>query len=219
MKKILVACEESQAVTKEFRRLGHEAYSCDIIPCSGGHPEWHIQADVTPLLNGHCSFETSDEAMHTIHGCWDMIIAHPPCTYLSNAGATRLRINGRIEQSRMQKAIEAKNFFMRFYDSDCEKICIENPVPQKIHGLPPYTQIIQPYEHGDPWMKRTCLWLRGLPLLWPSGIVVPEGKWVQTTAHGRAARPGEWATKGKHNPKERSKTFSGIARAMAEQWG
>lgn len=145
--RILVACEESQAVTKELRRLGHEAYSCDIQPCSGGHPEWHLQVDALELLKLK----------------WDMIIAHPPCTYLTNAGAVRLRVKGEINQERMEKAKEAKKFFMAFLEADCPKKAIENPVPGKIHQLPPYSQIIEPYMFGDPWKKRTCLWLRGLP--------------------------------------------------------
>lgn len=145
--RVLVACEESQAVTKELRRLGHEAYSCDIQPCSGGHHEWHLQMDALELLKMK----------------WDMIIAHPPCTYLSNLGAANLKRNGVINQERMAKAIKAKEFFMRFLEADCPRIAVENPVPQRIHGLPQYTQIIQPYMFGEPWKKKTCLWLRGLP--------------------------------------------------------
>jgi hypothetical protein len=201
--RVLVACEESQEVCKAFRALGHEAYSCDIEPCSGGHPEWHLQVDALELLKLK----------------WDLIIAHPPCTYLSNAGANRLKINGVINLERMEKAKKAKEMFMSFYDADVAKICVENPVPGKIHGLPPYSQIIQPYMFGEPWLKRTCLWLKGLPCLMATDIVVPEGKWVETTPHGHAARPGEWKLKGKRSPKDRSKTFHGIAKAMAEQWG
>lgn len=200
--KVLVACEESQAVTIELRRLGHEAYSCDIVPCSGGHPEWHIQMNVLPLLKQK----------------WDMIIAFPPCTYLSNAGSNRLRINGEIQEARMKKAVEAKRFFMAFFDADCARIAIENPVPGKIHGLPPYSQKIQPYMFGDPWIKTTCLWLKGLPPLMATDICVPTGKWVDAALHGRAARPGEWKVKGQRNPVKRAKTFPGIAKAMAEQW-
>ncbi|NCB32080.1 MAG: DNA cytosine methyltransferase [Clostridia bacterium] len=201
--RILLACEESQTVANAFREYGHEAYSCDLIPCGGGHSEYHIQADAAQLLKIK----------------WDMVIAHPPCTYLSNAGANRLRINGEIQQARMERAIEAKKFFMLFYNSDCPHIAIENPIPSKIHGVPPYNQIIQPYMFGDPWMKTTCLWLRGLPILMATEIVQPTGKWVETTPHGRASRPGEWERKGKRDPKDRSKTFPGIAKAMAEQWG
>jgi len=145
--RVLVACEESQAVTKELRRLGHEAYSCDIQPCSGGHPEWHLQVDALELLKLK----------------WDMIIAHPPCTYLTNAGAVRLRVKGEINEERMEKAREAKKLFMAFMEADCPRIAIENPLPGKIHQLPQYSQIVEPYMFGDPWKKRTCLWLRGLP--------------------------------------------------------
>lgn len=157
--KILVACEESQRVTIEFRKLGHEAYSCDILPCSGNHPEWHLQQDVTPLLK-----ET-----------WDMIIAFPPCTFLTNASAVRMRVKGVLQQDRFEKAMKAKEFFMMFYNSDCPKVAIENPVPLKIVGLPPYTQIIQPYEHGEPYSKRTCLWLKNLPPIVPTKMVVGGG--------------------------------------------
>ncbi len=194
--KILVACEESQAVTKELRKLGHEAYSCDIQPCSGGHPEWHLQQDVTPLLEEK----------------WDMIIAHPPCTYLSNAGARFLFPEGKLNEERLKKGMEAKEFFMLFYYADCSRVAIENPVPSRIFGLPPYTQIIQPWQFGHPFQKKTCLWLRGLPELKPTEIV-PEINRQST----RVA--GNWFNKGgKDRAKNRAKTFPGIAKAMAEQW-
>lgn len=153
--RVLVACEESQAVTIELRRLGHEAYSCDIIECSGGHPEWHIQVDALELLKMQ----------------WDMIIAFPPCTYLTNAGAVRLRVNGEINQERMAKAREAKKFFLSFYNAPCSHIAVENPTPGKIHELPPYTQAVQPWQFGHPYTKRTCLWLKGLPPLKPTEII------------------------------------------------
>ena len=200
--RILVACEESQVVTVELRNLGHEAYSCDIVPCSGGHPEWHFQQDVLPLLREK----------------WDMIIAFPPCTYLSNAGSNLLCVGGKINYSRMKKAIEARDFFMKFFNSDCPRVAIENPVPGRIHGLPGYSQKIQPFMFGDPWLKTTCLWLRGLPSLMATEIVVPDGKWVETNPHGRSALPGEWLFKGHRNQKLRSKTFPGVAKAMAAQW-
>lgn len=145
--RILVACEESQAVTIELRRLGHEAYSCDIIESSGGHPEWHLQVDALELLKMK----------------WDMIIAFPPCTYLTNAGSVRLRVNGEINQERMEKAKEAKKFFLSFLNASCPRIAVENPTPGKIHELPPYSQAIQPWQFGHPYTKRTCLWLKGLP--------------------------------------------------------
>lgn len=153
--KILVACEESQAVTKEFRRLGHEAYSCDIIDQSGGHPEWHIMQDVLPLLNGNCSFETTNGMRHSISGRWDMIIGFPPCTYMSNAGACRMYpTKGQIDKDRFKKAMMAKDFFMTILNADCDKIAIENPIPMKIIELPEKTQAIQPYFFGHPYTKK-----------------------------------------------------------------
>ena len=156
--KVLVACEESQRVCIAFRERGHEAYSCDIIDQSGGHPEWHIKQDALSLLNGNCEFKTTDGTKHKIDGKWDLIIAHPPCTYLSNAGAARLfrKIDNKqyINADRYKKGLEAKEFFMHFYTADCEKMCIENPVPTRIWELPEYTQIIQPYEHGHPYSKK-----------------------------------------------------------------
>lgn len=147
--RILVACEESQAVCKAFRARGHEAYSCDLQPCSGGHPEWHIQADALELLKLR----------------WDLIVAHPPCTYLTNAGAVRLfnEDHSIRDPERQKKGLEAKAFFERFLNADCPRVAVENPVPMTCWGLPPYTQVIEPYLFGDPWKKKTCLWLRGLP--------------------------------------------------------
>lgn len=163
--KVLVACEESQAVCIAFRKLGHEAYSCDTQECSGGHPEWHIKGDVLPLINGNKPFITMDGDLHAIVGTWDLLIAFPPCTYLTNAGSIRLRIKGEINKERMAKAVEAKAFFMKFLEADCQKICVENPTPGKIHQLPQYTQAIQPWWFGHPYTKRTCLWLKNLPPL------------------------------------------------------
>lgn len=161
--KVLVACEESQAVCIAFRKLGHEAYSCDTQECSGGHPEWHIKGDVLPLINGNKPFITMDGDLHAIVGTWDLLIAFPPCTYLTNAGSVRLRIKGEINKERMEKAVEAKAFFMKFLEADCQKICVENLTPGKIHQLPQYTQAIQPWWFGHPYTKRTCLWLKNLP--------------------------------------------------------
>lgn len=155
--RILIACEESQRVCTAFRRRGHEAYSCDVIDCSGGHPEWHIKQDVIPLVNGRCEFETCDVQTHKIDGKWDMIIAHPPCTYLSNAGACRLYPRkGQLDRERYKKGLQAKAFFMKLYNADCERICVENPMPSKVFEMPPCTQIIQPannhigiYKNGE----------------------------------------------------------------------
>ena len=195
--RVLVACEESQRVCIEFRRLGHEAYSCDIEPCSGGHPEWHLQQDVTELLKIK----------------WDLIIAHPPCTYLSNAGARFLYPKGELNKERLQKGLEAKEFFMKLWKADCPRIAVENPVPSKVYGLPVYSQIIQPYDFGHPYSKKTCLWLKGLPKLQPTEIV-PESERESTKI------AGNWFNKGgKDRQKNRAKTCPGIAKAMAEQWG
>lgn len=150
--KVLVACEESQRVCIAFREKGHEAYSCDIIDCSGGHPEWHIKQDVLSILNPHqisnsfygIVFRTEDGEAHRIEGKWDLIIAHPPCTYLSNAGARFLYPKGELNKDRLRKGLAAKEFFMAFYNANCNKICIENPIPSKIYELPQYSQTVHP---------------------------------------------------------------------------
>lgn len=152
--KVLVACEESQEVCMAFRARGHEAYSCDIIECSGGHPEWHIIRDASEIINGRCSFVTSDGEEHEILGTWDLLIAHPPCTFLSNAGARWLYKGGELNQERYQKGLSAKEFFMKFYNADCPRIVIENPIPSSVYEMPQYTQTVQPYEHGEPWSKK-----------------------------------------------------------------
>lgn len=139
--KVLVACEESQRVCTAFREKGHESYSCDIIDCSGGHPEWHIRQDVLPLLGGRCEFCTCDGKVHRIDGKWDLIIAHPPCTYLSNAGACRLYPKkGLLDKERYKKGLQAKDFFLKLYNADCKHICVENPMPSKVFELPQYIE-------------------------------------------------------------------------------
>ena len=212
--KILIACEESQRVCKEFRKLGHEAYSCDIEPCSGGHEEWHIQNSVLPLLKGNCEFYTVNGLMHRIDGKWDMIIAFPPCTYFSTAGANWLFRGGELNQERYEKGLEMKKLFMSIYSADCERIAIENPTHMKIWGLPEKSQVIQPYLFGEPYTKRTCLWLKGLPLLCPTNKVEPISRWVSAGYKGHSDN-----AVCKSAGKKRSKTFLGIAKAMAEQWG
>lgn len=202
--RILVACEESQAVTIEMRRLGHEAYSCDLQECSGGHPEWHLQCDALELLKLR----------------WDMIIAHPPCTYMSAAGACRMYPKaGQIDEGRLEKAMQAKAFFMALYAADCPRIAIENPRPLNCVGLPKASQHIQPYEFGEPWSKLTYLWLKGLPPLIPTEIVANHKPYVSCgTSRNKGNREKSGASRAGGAQKIRSKTFSGIARAMAEQW-
>lgn len=233
--RILVACEESQAVTIELRRLGHEAYSCDILPPSGDRREWHIMGDVTSLLNGNCTFCTTDGTPHSIYGKWDMIIAFPPCTHLAVSGAAWFK--QKREDGRQEQAIR---FFMSLLNADCSKIAVENPVNiisggyiakhfphlQQEYKFPiKPTQIIQPYEFGDRARKKTCLWLKGLKPLKPTNIVDPgailEGGYsIGASAHYAVDENGKilrW-----NDPKTgqiRSKTFPGIAKAMAEQWG
>ena len=207
--KVLVACEESQTVCKAFRTRGHEAYSCDILEPSGGHPEWHIHGDALQALQAG-SIVTMDGCTHDIDN-WDLLIAHPPCTYLSNAGNGALYKNGELNQARYYKGLCAKGFFMRFYNAPISKICIENPTPNSIYELPPHSQVIQPYEYGHKYQKRTLLWLKGLPLLQPTNIIenpIPTTKAMWFNLGSKEERQ-----------RKRSKTFTGIAEAMAEQWG
>lgn len=204
---VLIACEESQRSCIEFRKRGFEAYSCDIQECSGGHPEWHIEGDALKILCGG-SFVTADGLTHFVPK-WDLLIAHPPCTYLSNAGARWLRKNGILNKERYAKGIEAKKFFMSFLNAPIEHIAVENPVPSAIYQLPYYTQIISPNMFGEEYQKRTCLWLKKLPKLEATNIV----KGVPTS---KAA----WFNNGgKNRQKNRSKTFQCVAKAFAEQWG
>ena len=226
--KVLVACEESQTVCKAFRKRGHEAYSCDIMDCSGGHPEWHIKCDVLPLLHpkwydlnrdgegnqweGY-KFKTVDGKTHQFEGKWDLIIAHPPCQFLTNTGNPYLNVEkwGEKAIQRAKDREKAFEFFMQFANADCNKICIENPTPSRVYELPKYTQVIQPWMFGHPVQKRTCLWLKGLEPLKPTEIVEERQS---------SKVPGNWFNKGgKERQQNRAKTFPGIARAMAEQWG
>ena len=227
MKKLLVACEESQRVCTAFRERGWEAYSCDIEPCSGGHPEWHIQGDALTVINPKqissmfCGivFRTANGEAHAIKGQWDLIIAHPPCTYMSKAGARFMYLTaGNANQERLEKALEEKDFFMKFMNADCDKICIENPTPLKIVGLPKESQVIQPFQFGHPYSKRTLLWLKGLPELKPTNILTEYTPYLPSNTGGYAR--GKGGSRGvAHNAKAASKTFPGIAKAMAEQWG
>lgn len=231
---VLVACEESQAVTKEARRLGHEAYSCDVIDCSGGHPEWHIKQNVLPLLNGNCRFKTEDGVERELHGRWDMIIAFPPCTHLAVSGARwfpEKRADGR-----RRAAIE---FFAKIMNADCDRIAVENPIgimsgaytgvyyPDLVekYGLPyKVVQIVQPWQFGHAARKATCLFGRGFEPLRPTGVtdpgeIRPGGYSVGASAD--CARDDNGKVLSWNDPETariRSKTFPGIAKAMAEQW-
>ena len=219
--KVLIACEESQTECKAFRELGHEAYSCDLQEPSGNHPEWHILGDASNILAGG-GITTLDGKEHEIDK-WDLLIAHPPCTYLSNAGAARLfRIfDGKhwAEVERLNKGFDAKEFFFKFMNACIDKVCVENPIPSNIFRLPPYTQVIQPYEYGHPYSKKTCLWLKGLPKLQPTEIVKPICSWVGAGSKRADGSPRENQGLTFRDSKRRSKSFEGIARAMAEQWG
>lgn len=197
-------CEESQAVTIELRKLGHEAYSCDILPCSGGHPEWHLQQDVTPLLKEK----------------WDMIIAFPPCTHLAVSGARHFE--QKIKDGRQQQGID---FFMQFANADCPRIAIENPIGIMSTKYRKPDQIIQPWMFGDKYTKSTCLWLKGLPKLEPTNIVEHGEYFEWVDKKGKKKRQPKWfydALKKAKTSEERSlirsKTFPGIALAMATQW-
>lgn len=217
---VLIACEESQRVCIAFRDKGHNAFSCDILPCSGGHPEWHICGDVLPLLNGNCEFVTMDCISHRIDGKWDLIIAHPPCTYLSNAGARWLYAGGELNFDRYRKGLEGKKFFMAMLNADCPRIAVENPIPSRQYDLPEYTQVIQPYQFGDAWSKKTCLWLKGLEPLQPTNIVSDYKPYCSSGSYSGTHDPKyKGASRKGGSAKSRSKTFHGIAKAMAEQWG
>lgn len=220
--KVLVACEESQRVCTEFRKLGHEAYSCDIEPCGGGHPEWHIKCDVIRLINGYCVFTTMDGKNHYINDKWDLIIAHPPCTYLTVTGNRWFNIEkyGDKAMKRFKNRQAAYDFFMQFVNADCEKIAIENPIGYMSTAYAKPTQIIHPYMFGNPARKATCLWLKGLEPLKPTNIVEPEIIHYKN----RKGTDNPWHMETINLPpheraKARSKTFPGIAKAMAEQWG
>lgn len=231
---VLIACEESQAVCREFRALGHRAFSCDIKPCSGGHPEWHIKGDALSVANGGCAFRTLDGREHRVHGAWDILIAHPPCTYLSSVQANRYYVSKFSEDyvaKRKERRAEGFAFFLRFARTTCRHVCIENPVGYPCRHFRKPDQIIQPFLFGDPISKRTALWLVGLPALVPTKIVPPEKNFaigfreVNSEIIERRVSPWFHSAFAKHgfgDPEarraERSKTFPGIARAMASQW-
>jgi hypothetical protein len=214
--KVLVACEESQAVCKVFRELGHEAYSCDILPCSGGHPEWHIQCNVLDIIgDGDKAIPLQNQEYIFIQQ-WDLMIAHPPCTYLSNAGAGW----DKRKPERIELRKEAISFFLKLLNAPIPKICVENPVMLGIakKEIGNYSQIIEPYYFGHQYKKKTCLWLKNLPLLKKTNQVIPNMYWVNSSSNYR--KTAKMSNKGKARSSiERSKTFPGIAKAMAEQWG
>ena len=202
--RVLVACEESQAVTIELRKLGHNAYSADVMDCSGGHPEWHIKGDVLPILNNG----------------WDMIIAFPPCTHLSGAGAPSWK--QKQADGRQQAAID---FVYKIRDANCDFIAIENPTGKLNSFWRKPDQIINPFQFGDPFKKRTCLWLKGLPKLKDTNLIEPTHHYTSNSTQGGLLKDGTRRKsklpifKAWDSAKDRSKTFPGIAKAMAEQWG
>ena len=198
MKNVLVACEESQVVCKAFLEKGFNAFSCDLQKPSGKRYDRHIYGDCLPLLNGNVTFKTMDGELHTIDGKWDLIIAHPPCTYLARSGACNIP----KDFSRIEKGWKAKEFFMKCYNADCEHICVENPIPLALWDLPPPSQWLCPSYFGEDYTKKTGLWLKGLPPLFYGCKTVNASSWLLHTS---------WA-------KTRSKTFDSIAKAMANQW-
>ena len=190
--RVLIACEFSGIVRDAFRKLGHDAWSCDLLPCERD-PAYHIQGDVLEILNDR----------------WDMMIAHPPCTYLCRNRARQNSIEDRTEDIR-----KAYEFFMQFYNAPIPRICVENPVPAKVIGFPQYSQIIQPWYFGHDHSKKTCLWLKNLPLLKSTNII--QITYITTKRGFRYTRG--WYEMPRTSI-ARSRTFPGIAQAMADQWG
>lgn len=223
---VLVACEESQRVCIAFREKGHNAFSCDIIPCSGGHPEWHIHGDALGVLGGG-TVTTMDGQTHDI-GKWDLLIAHPPCTYLSNVHTKGFSLRVTPAEKVVQRWIDrAKSavFFMQFVGADIPKICVENPVGFMNTAYRKPDMVIHPYMFADGVedtenyiTKATCLWTKGLPKLSTNGLPKPNNAEMYGRHPSGKARTWEDQIK-KDRAKERSKTFPGIARAMADQWG
>lgn len=211
---VLIACEESQRVCYAFRSKGHNAFSCDVQKCGGSYPQWHINSDVLPLLNGMCEFHTQDGSIHKIHDKWDLIIAHPPCTHLSASGQWAYSKGKDVKLKE-----EAAAFFMRFVNCNCDRVCIENSVGVMSSLYRKPDQIIQPWQFGHPYTKSTCLWLKGLPLLRPNVQIKPENckSYAYETNYDERGKSIRWNCE--LNRKIRSRTFEGIASAMAEQWG
>lgn len=228
--KVLVACEESQRVCIAFREKGHEAYSCDIIDCSGGHPEWHIKQDVLSILNPHqisnsfygIVFRTEDGEAHRIEGKWDLIIAHPPCTYLTVTGNRWFNVERYGEKAikRLQDREEAIKLFLSIANADCDRIVIENPVGIISTVWRKPDQIIQPHQFGEEAEKKTCLWLKGVNKLIPTNEVTPPERVKFKSGKTMPKWYAElWSLPKEERSKLRSQTFWGIAEAMAEQWG
>lgn len=201
MIKILIACECSQVVCKAFRKEGFEAYSNDIIPCYGGHPEWHIIGDAEKVIRGKGIYKTESGALVNVTGFWAMIIAHPPCTMLTHSSAVAFAQG----KHSLMDIREGALFFMKMLSAPAKYVAVENPAPMKIAQLPPYDYIVNPYDFGHIYSKRVCLWLRNLPPLLPT--------------HAHIINHKQWLNHCASNSKRRSKTFEGIAQAMAEQWG
>ena len=218
--KVLIACEESQEVCQAFRALGHEAYSCDIQEPSGGHPEWHILGDALKAIEGG-QIVTMDGRAHDV-GKWELLIAHPPCTYLTVTGNRWFDIEryGQAAIKRHANRREAAKFFFEFVLADCPRIAIENPIGYMNTAYRKPDQIIHPYMFGDPFEKKTCLWLKGLPLLESTNAVEPPERKAFASGKTMPAWYAEaWRLPPAERAKVRSKTFPGIAKAMAEQWG
>ena len=222
--KVLIACEESQRVCKEFRLLDHEAYSCDLQQTSGDRPEWHIQADCLDVIDGDCSFVTQDGEKHNQIGEWDLIIGHPPCTYLTNGGAVRMfRRETReykpygtfqmVNVDRLRKGIKARDLFVSMFNAKCRHIAIENPVPMSIYCMNKSNQIIQPYMFGDPYSKKTCLWLKGLPQLEPTDQCNTYHPYINGGVEGLTDR----ITKGRNSRRDRCREAKHFL-VLRKQW-
>lgn len=219
LKNVLIACEESQRVCMAFREKGFNAFSCDILECSGGHPEWHVQGDALKLMRAY-DFETMTGCRHVIHG-WDLIIAHPPCTYLTCTGNRWFNIEkyGDKARERYKKRDKAAEFFMRFAQADCPHIAIENPIGYMSTFYRKPDQIVQPFWFGDAERKATCLWLKGLPKLAATKMVEPIVCRYRNGRTDPAWHMNTISLPAEERARARSKTFPGIAKAMAEQWG
>lgn len=198
---VIIACEESQTVCTAFRRLGYNAFSCDIVPTRGSYPCYHIIQDAAQVVNGNNTYVCQDGSIFSLDGNWDLVIAHPPCTMLTHCSAPALKAGLHT----LDDVKDAADFFLMMLNNPAFHVAVENPAPMHIAGLPKYDQIVQPYEFGHPYSKRVCLWLRNLPPLFPEGGYYNTHKqWLKHCS----ARPGR-----------RAQTFSGIAYAMANQWG